>query len=182
MNGWPCVDFVPPYIYISSSMFFRRTWGYTLKARGWRRLGTLGDLDEAQVRMRNSLKMGIYVNVVGMLLALIGAEQIVGTLVAKVLYSQGGEKIIRPLRVAPCGSSCPVAHLCNRHSDRALCAWWKIRSRPFCLKLVETSAVFGIRGRVSTLCHASKYRCPAASISTASFSRSFLPSVVFQRL
>lgn len=87
---------------------FRRTWGYTLKARGWRRLGTLGDLDEAQVRMRNSLKMGIYVNVVGMLLALIGAEQIVGTLVAKVLYSQGGDdNLISPPRVAPCGFLLP---------------------------------------------------------------------------
>ncbi|CAM9349988.1 unnamed protein product [Hapterophycus canaliculatus] len=39
--------------------------------------------------MRNSLKMGLYINVAGMLLALVGAEQIVGTLVAKVLYSQG---------------------------------------------------------------------------------------------
>lgn len=39
--------------------------------------------------MRNSLKAGLYINVVGMLLALVGAEQIVGTLVAKVLYSQG---------------------------------------------------------------------------------------------
>lgn len=46
-------------------------------------------MDDAQLRMRNSLKMGLYINVVGMLLALIGAEQIVGTLVAKVLYSQG---------------------------------------------------------------------------------------------
>lgn len=42
--------------------------------------------------MRNSLKMGLYINVAGMLLALIGAEQIVGTLVAKVLYSQGEEE------------------------------------------------------------------------------------------
>lgn len=67
----------------------RRTWGYTLKAKGWRNLGSLGEVDEAQVRMRNSLKMGLYINVAGMLLALIGAEQIVGTLVAKVLYSQG---------------------------------------------------------------------------------------------
>ena len=46
-------------------------------------------MDEAQLRMRNSLKLGLYINVAGMLLALIGAEQIVGTLVAKVLYSQG---------------------------------------------------------------------------------------------
>ena len=46
-------------------------------------------MDDAQVRMRNSLKLGLYINVAGMLLALIGAEQIVGTLVAKVLYSQG---------------------------------------------------------------------------------------------
>lgn len=98
---------------------FHRTWGYTLKARGWRRLGTLSDLDEAQVRMRNSLKMGIYVNVVGMLLALIGAEQIVGTLVAKVLYSQGGDNLFCPLLVAPCGSSCLVAQQYNLHSERA---------------------------------------------------------------
>lgn len=49
-------------------------------------------MDDAQVRMRNSLKMGLYINVAGMLLALIGAEQIVGTLVAKVLYSQGEEE------------------------------------------------------------------------------------------
>lgn len=66
-----------------------RTWGYTLKAKGWRQLGTLAELDDAQLRMRNSLKVGLYINVAGMLLALIGAEQIVGTLVAKVLYSQG---------------------------------------------------------------------------------------------
>lgn len=66
-----------------------RTWGYTLKARGWPRLGTLTEVDDAQLRMRNSLKMGLYINVAGMLLALIGAEQIVGTLVAKVLYAQG---------------------------------------------------------------------------------------------
>eukprot|EP00752_Nemacystus_decipiens_P002912 g2710.t1 len=65
------------------------TWGYTLKAKGWRNLGTLAEVDDAQLRMRNSLKMGLYINVAGMLLALIGAEQIVGTLVAKVLYSQG---------------------------------------------------------------------------------------------
>lgn len=48
-------------------------------------------MDDAQLRMRNSLRMGLYVNVAGMLLALIGAEQIVGTLVAKVLYSQGDD-------------------------------------------------------------------------------------------
>lgn len=60
-----------------------------MKAKGWRQLGTLAELDDAQLRMRNSLKMGLYINVAGMLLALIGAEQIVGTLVAKVLYSQG---------------------------------------------------------------------------------------------
>lgn len=48
-------------------------------------------MDDAQLRMRNSLKMGLYINVAGMLLALVGAEQIVGTLVAKVLYSQGEE-------------------------------------------------------------------------------------------
>lgn len=60
-----------------------------MKAKGWRRLGTLAEVDDAQLRMRNSLKMGLYINVAGMLLALIGAEQIVGTLVAKVLYSQG---------------------------------------------------------------------------------------------
>ncbi|CAM9147744.1 unnamed protein product [Pylaiella littoralis] len=65
------------------------TWGYTLKAKGWRNLGTLAEVDDAQLRMRNSLRMGLYINVAGMLLALIGAEQIVGTLVAKVLYSQG---------------------------------------------------------------------------------------------
>lgn len=49
-------------------------------------------MDDAQLRMRNSLKMGLYINVAGMLLALIGAEQIVGTLVAKVLYSQGEDE------------------------------------------------------------------------------------------
>lgn len=49
----------------------------------------MAEVDEAQLRMRNSLKLGLYINVAGMLLALIGAEQIVGTLVAKVLYSQG---------------------------------------------------------------------------------------------
>lgn len=49
----------------------------------------MAEVDDAQVRMRNSLKLGLYINVAGMLLALIGAEQIVGTLVAKVLYSQG---------------------------------------------------------------------------------------------
>lgn len=70
----------------------RRTWGYTLKAKGWRNLGTLAEVDDAQLRMRNSLKMGLYINVAGMLLALIGAEQIVGTLVAKVLYSQGEDE------------------------------------------------------------------------------------------
>lgn len=69
-----------------------RTWGYTLKAKGWRNLGTLAEVDDAQLRMRNSLKMGLYINVAGMLLALIGAEQIVGTLVAKVLYSQGEDE------------------------------------------------------------------------------------------
>lgn len=66
-----------------------RTWGYTLKARSWGKLGTLAEVDDAQLRMRNALKMGVYINVMGMLLALVGAEQIVGTLVAKVLYSQG---------------------------------------------------------------------------------------------
>ncbi|CAM9674865.1 unnamed protein product [Ectocarpus sp. 12 AP-2014] len=65
------------------------TWGYNLKAKGWRNLGTLAEVDDAQVRMRNSLRMGLYINVAGMLLALVGAEQIVGTLVAKVLYAQG---------------------------------------------------------------------------------------------
>ncbi|CAB1100796.1 unnamed protein product [Ectocarpus sp. CCAP 1310/34] len=65
------------------------TWGYNLKAKGWRNLGTLAEVDDAQVRMRGSLRMGLYINVAGMLLALVGAEQIVGTLVAKVLYAQG---------------------------------------------------------------------------------------------
>ena len=55
-------------------------------------MGTLAEVDDAQLRMRNSLKMGLYINVAGMLLALIGAEQIVGTLVAKVLYSQGEDE------------------------------------------------------------------------------------------
>ena len=71
-----------------------RTWGYVLKAKGWRKLGSLKEVDEARVRMRKSLKVGLYVNVVGMLLALVGAEQIVGTLVAKVLYSQGAKIVV----------------------------------------------------------------------------------------
>lgn len=54
-------------------------------------------MDEAQLRMRNSLKLGLYINVAGMLLALIGAEQIVGTLVAKVLYSQGESLRLRQM-------------------------------------------------------------------------------------
>lgn len=62
-------------------------------------------MDEAQLRMRNSLKLGLYINVAGMLLALIGAEQIVGTLVAKVLYSQGEGflRLLRQMRDGFCG-------------------------------------------------------------------------------
>lgn len=52
-------------------------------------------MDDAQLRMRNSLRMGLYINVAGMLLALVGAEQIVGTLVAKVLYSQGEKASVK---------------------------------------------------------------------------------------
>lgn len=88
--GSPChYTYLVYLIFFFSNHLYNRTWGYTLKAKGWRRLGSMAEVDDAQVRMRNSLKLGLYINVAGMLLALIGAEQIVGTLVAKVLYSQG---------------------------------------------------------------------------------------------
>lgn len=58
------------------------------------------------MRMRNSLKLGLYINVAGMLLALVGAEQIVGTLVAKVLYSQG--EIYGAVTGLPCSLVLPA--------------------------------------------------------------------------
>ncbi|CAM9652535.1 unnamed protein product, partial [Choristocarpus tenellus] len=72
-----------------TTLLLTRTWGYTLKTDRWRRLGTLTDLEDAQRNVRGALRVGVWINIVGMLVALIGAEQIVGTLVAKVLYSQG---------------------------------------------------------------------------------------------
>ncbi|CAM9366422.1 unnamed protein product [Discosporangium mesarthrocarpum] len=75
-------------LFLSGASIFW-TWGYTLKADRWRRLGSLSEVEAAQHNIRGALRVGVWVNIVGMLLALVGAEQIVGTLVAKVLYSQG---------------------------------------------------------------------------------------------
>mmetsp|Transcript_17375 Transcript_17375/g.25762 ORF Transcript_17375/g.25762 Transcript_17375/m.25762 type:complete len:275 (-) Transcript_17375:62-886(-) len=44
---------------------------------------------EAQRQITRTLKIGAWINLVGMLFSLIGAEQIVGTLVAKILYVGG---------------------------------------------------------------------------------------------
>lgn len=71
------------------------------------------------MRMRSSLRMGLYINVAGMLLALVGAEQIVGTLVAKVLYSQGVE------------GGRGISHETAEPPDiaRKLSTWWFVLTR-----------------------------------------------------
>mmetsp|Transcript_37471 Transcript_37471/g.48235 ORF Transcript_37471/g.48235 Transcript_37471/m.48235 type:complete len:305 (+) Transcript_37471:65-979(+) len=63
------------------------TWGYAVSAKKWKRP------DANLVKMKNGmlrrLKVGQFINILGMLIAIVGAEQIVGTLVAKVLSAQG---------------------------------------------------------------------------------------------
>uniref|UniRef100_A0A7S3XU13 Uncharacterized protein n=1 Tax=Heterosigma akashiwo TaxID=2829 RepID=A0A7S3XU13_HETAK len=63
------------------------TWGYASAAKRWKRPGA--DLEKLQRAMLRRLQFGQFVNILGMAVALTGAEQIVGTLVAKVLSAQG---------------------------------------------------------------------------------------------
>ncbi|CAM9327147.1 unnamed protein product [Chrysoparadoxa australica] len=65
------------------------TWGNIVQARRWSSRRKPVEPEAARSKIRRSLRLGVWINMIGMLLALIGAEQIVGTLVAKVLYSQG---------------------------------------------------------------------------------------------
>ncbi|KAG5190377.1 hypothetical protein JKP88DRAFT_299065 [Tribonema minus] len=72
-----------------ASMFW--TWTLILKATAWvgRNEKKRSTPTEAQRNIIRALKVGVWINLLGALFALVGAEQIVGTLVAKVLYSGG---------------------------------------------------------------------------------------------
>jgi hypothetical protein len=73
---------------IASGFSLFWTWSNYMQVRKWAGRRKI-DPAEAQLRIRRSLRLGVWVNLVGMFFALIGAEQIVGMLVAKLLYSQG---------------------------------------------------------------------------------------------